>query len=470
MNNRSGIKKLLLIIILVVVIAIIALAALSGFITDYLWFSNLDYSDVFFKQLFTELKIGVPTFLIVTFIGIIYLRAIRRGYKKRVSIASETMGEKGQKRVGNIMAVFASLVVTYFATTNLWFKSLQFMHAKPFSIKDPIFGNDISFYTFKLSFIKELNTTVIVAIVMFALITFIYYFFLLSVLKPKLIDGEPVEEETQRQQSPGMQEFMRALGIDISGAGGNYSAGPRQQSSAGIKDLIHIASKQITVIGVIFFVMLGVYFFLAQFDLLYSTNGVVYGAGFTDINITLWMYRAVIVLSLLSAIMFGVGIRRRRVKTSIIVPGIMIAVGIVGGIAGAVVQNLAVSPNEIEMEKGYLANNIEFTQMAYDLRDVTIDEFPAQNDLTSEEVKANMDTIKNIRINDYDPTKIYYNNSQSIRQYYTFNDVDVDRYMINGEYTQTFLSAREIDESKIPQQWMNLHLKYTHGYGVTLSR
>ncbi|MDR1043234.1 MAG: UPF0182 family protein, partial [Clostridiales Family XIII bacterium] len=472
MKSKGGIKRALLIIIMVVVIAIIALVALSGFITDYLWFNDLSYSDVFLKQLFTELKIGVPTFIVITFLGIIYLRAIRRGYKKRVSIAEETMGDKGQKRVGNVIAALASLIVTYVATTGLWFKSLQYMNAEPFSFKDPIFGNDISFYLFKLPFIKELNTTIIVAIVIFALITFIYYFFLLTVLKPKLIDGEPVEEETtKKQQGPGMQEFMRAFGIDIdTGSGGNFGAGPRQQSSAGMRDLVHIASKQITAIGVLFFVMLGVYFFLAQFDLLYSTNGVVFGAGYTDIHITLWMYRAVIALSLVAAVMFGVGIKRRRVKTVIIVPIVMIGVGIVGGIVGLVVQNLVVSPNEINMENQYLANNIKYTQMAYDLSDVTINQFPAQNDLTSEEVKANMDTIKNIRINDYDPTKIYYNNSQSIRRYYTFNDVDVDRYMINGEYTQTFLSAREIDESKIPQQWLNLHLKYTHGYGVTLSR
>jgi hypothetical protein len=55
MNDNSRIRKLLLIIILAVVIAIIALAALSGFITDYLWFNDLSYSDVFWKQLLTEL-------------------------------------------------------------------------------------------------------------------------------------------------------------------------------------------------------------------------------------------------------------------------------------------------------------------------------------------------------------------------------------------------------------------------------
>ncbi|MBQ8563592.1 MAG: UPF0182 family protein, partial [Firmicutes bacterium] len=75
-----------------------------------------------------------------------------------------------------------------------------------------------------------------------------------------------------------------------------------------------------------------------------------------------------------------------------------------------------------------------------------------------------------IRVNDFDPAKQFYNQTQSIRQYYTFNDVDVDRYMINGKYTQAFLTTREIDESKIDSSWLNRHLKYTHGYGIALSR
>ena len=82
----------------------------------------------------------------------------------------------------------------------------------------------------------------------------------------------------------------------------------------------------------------------------------------------------------------------------------------------------------------------------------------------------NTETISNIRINDFVPTQQFYNQTQSIRQYYTFNDVDNDRYMINGKYTQTYLATREIDEEKISDSWLNRHLKYTHGYGITLSR
>ena len=148
----------------------------------------------------------------------------------------------------------------------------------------------------------------------------------------------------------------------------------------------------------------------------------------------------------------------------------MIAVGLLGTGVGLVVQNFIVSPDEINKESKYLERNIEYTQYAYGLDGVNIKAFKATEDLTSKDIANNEETISNIRINDYAPAKKFYNQTQSIRQYYDFNDVDVDRYMIDGDYTQTFLSAREINEEKISNTWLNRHLKYTHGYGATLSR
>ena len=137
------------------------------------------------------------------------------------------------------------------------------------------------------------------------------------------------------------------------------------------------------------------------------------------------------------------------------------------------VQNFIVSPDEINKEYPYLQNNITYTQYAYDLQDIVTKEFAASNTLTKEDIINNMGTISNIRINDFEPAEKFYNQAQNLRTYYRFNDVDVDRYMINGEYTQTFLSAREIDETNpliMDQPWLSKHLKYTHGYGIVLSR
>ena len=233
---------------------------------------------------------------------------------------------------------------------------------------------------------------------------------------------------------------------------------------------MNIASGKITILGFIFFIMLAINFFLRQFDLLHAHTGVVYGAGFTDVNITLWMYRILCGLAILSAIMFIVQMGRKKYKSLLTVPVIMILVGLVGTGAGMLIQNFVVSPDEINKESQYLERNIQYTQYAYQLDDVDIKAFAADNKLTASDINANVETINNIRINDFDPAQQFYNQTQSIRQYYTFHDVDVDRYMINGKYTQTFLTAREIDENKIDTSWLNRHLKYTHGYGATLSR
>jgi uncharacterized membrane protein (UPF0182 family) len=460
----------------VAVILIAVFSGLAGFITDYLWFKDLSYTDVFWKQLLTQLKIGIPVFIVLTVLGILYLKSLRKGYRKRVTIETETASAKMQSRIGLILAAAASAVVAFLAATGLWFESLQFIHSKGFGLDDPIFGNDISFYVFKLQFIRNLNTIVIEAIIAFAIITFVYYFFLLSVAKPKIIERAPDSEESSSGFGGGdamggiIGDLLKSFGLGGGAAGQSANRPKPADGQSSLRELIHIASKQITVLGVLFFLMVGVNYFLKQFDLLYSSNGVVFGAGFTDINITLWTYRVIFALSAVAAVLFVIGMKKKKVRTVLTVPVIMIAVGLLGTGIGFSVQQLIVSPDEINKEQKYLDHNIEFTQSAYDLQNVSVRPFEADNNLTGDDIKANMDTIRNIRINDYDPAKTFYNSTQTIRQYYTFNDVDVDRYMINGAYTQTFLSAREIDETKIPQQWINLHLQYTHGYGITLSR
>ena len=216
--------------------------------------------------------------------------------------------------------------------------------------------------------------------------------------------------------------------------------------------------------------MLGINFFLQQFDLLHAHTGAVYGAGCTDVTVTLWKLRILCALSVIAAVLFVVFMKQKKYKKILTVPVIMIAVGLVGTGAELLVQNVIVSPDELAKESKYIERNIEYTQYAYQLDDVSIKAFEADNSLSAADINENTETINNIRINDFNPTKQFYNQTQSIRQYYTFNDVDNDRYMINGKYTQTYLSTREIDETKTGESWLNRHLKYTHGYGVTISQ
>jgi len=486
-KKKIGMKGI--VILLFVLISLFL--ALIGFLTDLLWFKELGYLSVFFKQLLTQIEIGIPLFVILTVITFVFLKMLKRGYYKKVESA-EIVNEKRLTQITFLISVLFAGVVSFLTAKALWFEALKFMNSTDFNIADPLFNLDISFYVFKLQFVDMLNTLVIGVVIGYVILTVIYYSILLSMRTPRIFETVGGEDFNDEERFTGGENIPPGGGrgnFDFSGMGGlgdlfeNMSkqfkgAGnirsrrkPRKQfDDQNFNQLLHIAARELIVLGIIFFVMLAIHFVLKQFDLLYSPLGVVYGAGFTDINITLWMYRILIALSLVSAVTFVIGVLNKKIRTIFLLPVIMIIVGAAGMGAANLVQGLIVSPDEINKESQYLERNIQYTQFAYGLDEVDIKAFPANNTLTKEDIANNQETISNIRINDYEPAKKFYNQTQAIRLYYTFNDVDVDRYIVNGEYTQTFLSAREIDESLISETWLNQHIKYTHGYGITLSR
>lgn len=479
-------KKSPAIILLVLIILVGLFVSLIGFFTDFLWFKELNYVSVFFTKLFTQLKIGIPAFVIITILAFSYLKVLKRGYFKKVQ-SNDVVNEKTLNRVAlGLSAVFGALISTTIAS-NLWFQILEYQNSTTFGVKDPLFGNDVSFYVFKLQFIRGLNSMGLGLIVAFAILTFIFYTVLLSLRKPQFFENQPPdpehttdENDNVRQGNFGKTHFGGSFGDmfekfnDAMGGRGNINKPfkkKRQFDDSNFKHLLGIASRQIIILGVLFFLMIGVDFLLKQFTLMFTNSGgVVYGAGFTAVHVTLWVYRVLMVLSVVAAVAFATGIAKKKYRVILTVPVIMIAIGFVGTGAAVLVQSLIVSPDEINKESEYLKNNIKYTQMAYDLQDVTVKPFASSNTLSKDDILNNMETISNIRINDYDPSKKFYNQTQSIRTYYSFNDVDVDRYLVNGEYTQTFLAAREIDETLIREEWLIKHLKYTHGYGITLSR
>ncbi len=474
MDNSAARKferKVLLIVAIIVVIGTLFLS-LVNFIANFLWFKEMEYLDVFFKQLVTQLTVGVPTFVIVTVLVYLYLNHLRKGYFKQIASGEET-NMKGLRRSTAILAVIFGIGATFFAVTQLWFEILKFANSTGFNIQDPLFHLDISFYLFKLDFLTQLNELLIGVIIGFVALTVIYYIILLAVRTPDMFDEGQAQQQTEdygqsddgrysgsynpfENAAGGAEEVFKRFGIKFP----KREPKPRKQfDDDNFKRLMKIASGKLAGL-----------FFLKQFDLLHAHTGVVYGAGFTDVNITLWMYRILCGLSVVAAILFVVYMAKKDYKKILTVPVIMIIVGLIGNGGALLVQNFIVSPDELQKETPYLLNNIEYTQYAYGLDDVNIKSFAADNTLTAEDIANNMETITNIRINDFEPAEQFYNQTQSIRQYYSFNDVDNDRYWVNGEYTQTFLTAREIDETKISDTWLNKHLKYTHGYGVAMSR
>ena len=471
-------KTLSLIIMLIAIIAAL-LFGLVGFITDWMWFKDLSYTSVFWKKLLTQIEIGVPVFALLTLLMRFYLRTLKNGYFRKIESHEITDAKKLNRTSWILSGVFGAIIAVLAANT-IWLSYLQATNASDFNLKDPLFNLDVGFYIFKLDFLSELNSMVITIIIGMVLITLLYYSILISVRTPDLYEGDEEEEEEipipDFNEFPGSQNGGEQIPFEKSFFGyllrrtKKKKAKKKQLNKSNIKELLDIASGKITILGIVFYLMLAVDFLLKQFELLHTHTGAVYGAGFVDVNITLWVYRLIMLLSIVGAVTLAMHIKKGEIKKLVKVPLIIVVVFIAGGLLGKAVQVLIVSPDEINKESKYLERNIEFTRHAYGLDNVRTATYTADATLNANTIESNEQTVSNIRINDYEPVQDFYNQTQSIRQYYKFNDVDIDRYIYNGVEKQTYLSAREIDENRISNTWLNKHLKYTHGYGVAVSQ
>lgn len=475
-GNKNGWKTLLIIFVIIGVVL-----SLVGFITDCMWFADLGYSSVFWKKYITEFEIGALIFVISVLLTRLYLKSLKKGYFSQIE-SKEIPNLKRLNIISWILAGAFGIMVAVPMTKSIWLEWLKFFNAEKFNLKDPVFHLDIGFYVFKLDFLEALNSIVIGIVIGLVIVTLIYYVILLMVRTPDFIediepdfnDGQNYTADDVRKDFDNTIPFREGKAGKASDIIRDFVRKDRTNKTHlnrnNISHLFNIASLKITILGIIAYLMLCLHFVLEQFNLLHAHTGTVYGAGFTDVNITLNIYRIIMLLSLIGIITFGIHMRKREYKKLLKVPAIILGVLVLGFGVQLAVQGLIVSPDEINKESKYLSNNIEFTRHAYGLDSIDVKPFKAESGLDAEVIRNNNPTIGNIRINDYEPVKDFYNQTQSIRQYYDFNDVDIDRYMINGALTQTYLAAREINEGKISNTWINKHLKYTHGYGFTLSQ
>lgn len=456
-------KKGLSFVVMVIVVILVLLIGCAGFLTNWMWFDSLGYEKVFWTKFLSQLEIGVPVFLAAMLLVRIYLKSLKKHYFIEVE-SHEIPDEKRLNKISWGMSVVFGLLVGLTAGASTWMDFRQFANATSFGLKDPLFHLDISFYVFKLAFLTKANNIVLGIVVGVVIITLLYYGILMTVRTPDVFEREPEEPEGPETSGENAIPFTRKYQKKRSGKR------TLDLNDNNMSQLLHIASGKLTLLGIIFYLMVAMDFLMRQFDLLHVHTGAVYGAGFTDVNVKLWVYRLIMVLSIVGAVTLCHHMHRKEPKKLVRIPIAIVVVGLLGGVVSFAVQNLLVSPDEINKESKYLERNISYTRHAYGLDNIKVEEFSAEQNLNRQAIRDNSQTITNIRINDYEPVQDFYNQTQSIRQYYDFNDVDIDRYNIDGEQTQTYLAAREINESKISSTWINRHLKYTHGYGAAVSR
>jgi uncharacterized membrane protein (UPF0182 family) len=444
MRNRGRFFTIGLIIVLFLLIN--SFGGAIKFSTDYLWFKEVGYTETFLTKIKAQFTIGLPVFVLLSFLLYIFIKKL----KKKYDLETEVVDIKSNKKVNlwiKLISVLISFLFTINIVSSMWFEILQFFNSETFGMTDPVFNNDVGFYIFKLPLINTAVDFVINILFLLIAITVLFYGYL------AIKDSFKNVTEQFSDMRFGNQQFDLSAVLN--------------------KKFATKIINQLSFIGIFVFLFLGVRYVLRCYDLLYSRLGRVFGAGFTDINITLNLYRILAIGCVVAAVTFYLGARKRNLKYALTVPAALIIFSIAGtGLAG-LIENFVVEPDQLSKETKYMEYSIKSTQSAYALDNVKDVEFPANNDLTIEDIYNNQEVVDNIRINDQEPLIQVYNQLQGIRPYYVFNDVDVDRYIIDGVYKQIFLSARELDQNRLNEQartWVNQYLKYTHGYGITVSQ
>ncbi|HLT56058.1 MAG TPA: UPF0182 family protein [Bacillota bacterium] len=422
-GKRSGIISGILIFLIVTVMLGIQ------WVTEYIWMDSVDYSSVFVTIFQTKVLLGTAGFVLFAILTYITLFWISRSYKKHFDIHQLPPFFSQGKLLQLIIwgsALFAGIIGSAIIQGVGWEPTLKLMNFESFGKTDPFFNLDISFYMFVLPYLK----------------------FILSILLSLSI-------------------FYLAVEVAAYSVFHMYRMNRSAQAHLGITVIIT---------GII----LALTHVLEPFDTLLTNKvnlfqeSVVYGLSFTDRVINIPKAYILAAVAIIGAVWTAIALRRGKLR-SIVTPVIVyVAVLILGQGASVVVQNFIVSPNEFYREEPYLQHNLEFTRAAYGLDNMEVKEHPGNVDSLDEElVERNELTINNIRINDSRPLLDIYNQLQTFRTYYQFNDIDIDRYEIDGEYQQVFLGARELNTIDLPDQaqtWVNRTLRYTHGYGIAMSQ
>ena len=431
-------KRITLIsVIIALVFILLFLDKIVSFAINVQWFNEVNYLSTYFTKLLAIAKLMIPLFLITFAVIWIYFRSI----KNSVTKYKQTDAESGNKsKLGRklffIIDAVISFGISYAFSSSYWYTILQFANSVSFNTKDPVFHKDVSFYVFKLPLIQSLYNIIMTLLIFLVIITFITYFVLVS--KDKIKSG---------------------------------FAGSFEKISLTNNGLTKFAGKQLAIVSSLILLNLSLGYLLKSYNLVYSTRGVAYGASYTDIHVSLLFYRIIIVVSLISAIVIFWSVMHSKVKPivfSIILIFILIASE---NIVSTLVQKFVVKPNEKMLEQPYIKNNIDYTKKAFNLDKVEVKDFKVNDNLTKDDITNNKDTIDNIRINSLNPSLEFYNQVQIIRYYYGFNDIDIDRYNINGKYNQVFVAARELNTDSLePNTWQNKHIIYTHGYGMVMSK
>lgn len=429
-------NKKIIFFIVVIWALILFFSKFFSLLSDFLWFKNLGFEKIFLVTLQTKIALFVFAFVVFFLFALFNLWLSSKVQKSKLSF-----------RIKFWVVLFFSYFVAI-SVSSKWFEVLQYFNQVSFNLADPIFFKDVSFYIFSLPFILVVWKLLLSVVLITFLFVAIDYF---QVYLAALFN----------QQSQVVSQAKLNLKVKK----------PRLKKGA----LIHLA-----VLGSFMFILFAFRHYLSKFSIMYSQKGIVVGAGYADVIAYLPIIKFLMVLAVVVAVLFYIWIffiskskklRTRRILLYVII-FYLIILFLGPTLIPSLIQSLKVSPNELNLEMPYIKNNIEFTKIAYDLSSVEEEDFDVELSITADSLEEASKTIDNVRILDWRPLTQTYKQTQEIRLYYDLSGIDIDRYDIEGKYTQVMLAPREMNQNQITENaktWVNLHMIYTHGYGVVVS-
>ncbi len=441
---RGGVptKKYLPTAGVVAVLLLVVLLAVPQLLQKWLWMRQLDYGGIFWTLLSVEWAMACVAFIgAFLFLWVNIREAARNSFSLHGDDTAKEAGSlenipgfelrgfavSGRALMRSIPLIAAAVAANFaFGFSTQWDTYLRFRYGAPCGFTDPVFGVDVGFFLFRLPFYQLLQFNLVFLTVLAIVgVAAPHAYFGLTRLKA----GQPIETWGNAVQHLSILFFILAAAV-------------------------------------------GWGYYLDRYNLLYSTMGVVYGVGYTAAHVTMIALWIMIGVSAVACGLLVLNYLRPSGKAFALGVGVYVVTYLLAVVVvPALFQKFVVQPNELAMETPYLKNHIEFTRKAYKLDAIQETSYPAMEDLTPNAIARNQGTIQNIRLWDARPLLRTYQQTQAIRLYYEFYNVDVDRYHLADGYHQVMLSTRELS-AELPakaQTWVNQNLQFTHGEGIVMN-
>ncbi len=433
-QRRRVTKRQLLffIAVVVVIVIILSLRSVAVFYTDFLWFSSVHFTEVWKSILIDKVGLAI-VFDLIFFLFMLGNLVVAARVSPPMSSLSSGEDElvvrfrsttSRYPRLTRVIAAAFLAIIVGTSASGQWQNWILFSNSVPFGWKDPQFHKDASFYVFQLPFLSFLvSWSFLALVVVFLVIAIMNYF-----------NG----------------------GIRLQGKGPRVSPAVKAHLS-----FILALMALVKAVG----------YYLQRYKLVNATDAYVNGAGYTDVHAVLPALTLLLFISVVSAIILLINIRRQGWVLPVVAVGLWGLISIIlGGIYPAIVQKFVVQPSQITKESPYIQRNITATRFALGINKISQQPFDYSSTITGATLVTDAPTLAAARL--WDPTTPVqtFNKLQDIRSYYNFNGLAVDRYSINGTMTPMIVGVRQINASDLPaQSWINLHLQYTHGYGAVMA-